>query len=29
MAEDLGGQPLVDLIVRGTVTCYEGDPTAA
>jgi 7-cyano-7-deazaguanine synthase len=27
LAEELGGQPLVDLIVRETVTCYAGDPT--
>jgi 7-cyano-7-deazaguanine synthase len=25
LAEDLGGEELVDLIVRETVTCYEGD----
>jgi len=25
LAEDLGGTPLVDLIVEETVTCYEGD----
>jgi 7-cyano-7-deazaguanine synthase len=25
LAERLGGQKLVDLIVSGTVTCYEGD----
>lgn len=28
MAEDLGGSALIDLIVRETVTCYQGDPTA-
>ncbi len=27
LAEDLGGQPLVDLIREETVTCYEGDRT--
>jgi 7-cyano-7-deazaguanine synthase len=27
LAEELGGQPLIDLIVRETVTCYVGDPT--
>jgi 7-cyano-7-deazaguanine synthase len=27
MAEEVGGQKLVDLIVRETVTCYAGDPT--
>jgi 7-cyano-7-deazaguanine synthase len=27
LAEELGGAPLVDLIVRETVTCYNGDPT--
>ncbi|MBV9550452.1 MAG: 7-cyano-7-deazaguanine synthase QueC [Alphaproteobacteria bacterium] len=27
LAEELGGKALVDLIVRETVTCYEGDPT--
>jgi 7-cyano-7-deazaguanine synthase len=27
LAEELGGQPLIDLIVRETVTCYGGDPT--
>jgi 7-cyano-7-deazaguanine synthase len=27
LARDLGGQPLVDLIVEETVTCYEGDRT--
>jgi len=27
LAEDLGGRPLVDLIIRETVTCYAGDPT--
>jgi 7-cyano-7-deazaguanine synthase len=26
LAEDLGGAALVDLIVRETVTCYNGDP---
>jgi len=26
LSEDLGGAPLVDLIVRETVTCYEGNP---
>jgi len=26
LAEDLGGAPLVDLIVRETVTCYRADP---
>jgi len=26
LAEELGGAPLVDLIVRETVTCYEGNP---
>ena len=25
LAEELGGKPLVDLIVEETVTCYEGD----
>jgi 7-cyano-7-deazaguanine synthase len=25
LAEQLGGQPLVDLIIEETVTCYEGD----
>ncbi|HTP75753.1 MAG TPA: 7-cyano-7-deazaguanine synthase QueC [Rhizomicrobium sp.] len=28
LAEELGGSGLVDLIVRETVTCYAGDPTA-
>jgi 7-cyano-7-deazaguanine synthase len=27
MAETLGGEPLVDLIITDTVTCYEGDPS--
>jgi 7-cyano-7-deazaguanine synthase len=27
LAEELGGKPLVDLIVEETVTCYEGDRT--
>ena len=27
MAEDLGGKALVDLIIRETVTCYNGVPT--
>jgi len=27
LAEDLGGAPLIDLIVEETVTCYEGDRT--
>jgi len=27
MAEDLGGNALVELIVQETVTCYNGDPT--
>jgi 7-cyano-7-deazaguanine synthase len=27
MAKELGGQALIDLIVRETVTCYAGDPT--
>ena len=27
LAEELGGKALVDLIVRETVTCYEGDVT--
>ncbi|MBV9044030.1 MAG: 7-cyano-7-deazaguanine synthase QueC [Alphaproteobacteria bacterium] len=27
LAEELGGKPLVDLIVQETVTCYAGDPT--
>ena len=27
LAEELGGQALVDLIVEETVTCYEGDRT--
>jgi 7-cyano-7-deazaguanine synthase len=27
MAHDLGGQPLVDLIIEDTVTCYQGDRT--
>jgi 7-cyano-7-deazaguanine synthase len=27
LAEELGGSALVDLIVRGTVTCYHGDDT--
>lgn len=27
LAEELGGQALVDLIVDETVTCYNGDPT--
>jgi 7-cyano-7-deazaguanine synthase len=27
LAEELGGMALVDLIVRETVTCYNGDPT--
>jgi 7-cyano-7-deazaguanine synthase len=27
MAEELGGRKLIDLIVRETVTCYQGDPT--
>ncbi len=27
LAEELGGQPLIDLIVEETVTCYEGDRT--
>ena len=25
LAEELGGKPLVDLIIEGTVTCYVGD----
>jgi 7-cyano-7-deazaguanine synthase len=25
LAEDLGGKPLVDLIIEDTVTCYQGD----
>jgi 7-cyano-7-deazaguanine synthase len=25
LAKDLGGEPLVGLIVEETVTCYEGD----
>ncbi len=29
LAETLGGQPLVDLIVAETVTCYQGDRTKA
>ena len=29
LAEELGGSVLVDLIVRETVTCYEGDRTTA
>jgi 7-cyano-7-deazaguanine synthase len=28
LAEELGGIALVDLIVRETITCYAGDPTA-
>ena len=28
LAEHLGGSALVDVIVRETVTCYAGDPTA-
>jgi 7-cyano-7-deazaguanine synthase len=28
LAEDLGGAALVDLIVRETVTCYDGNPAA-
>jgi 7-cyano-7-deazaguanine synthase len=27
LAEELGGDALVDVIVRETVTCYAGDPT--
>ncbi|HEY0105053.1 MAG TPA: 7-cyano-7-deazaguanine synthase QueC [Rhizomicrobium sp.] len=27
LAEELGGAALIDLIVRETVTCYNGDPT--
>jgi 7-cyano-7-deazaguanine synthase len=27
LAEELGGKPLIDLIVEQTVTCYEGDRT--
>ena len=27
LADDLGGKPLIDLIVRETVTCYAGDLT--
>jgi 7-cyano-7-deazaguanine synthase len=27
LAEQLGGKPLVDLIVRETVTCYAGNTT--
>jgi 7-cyano-7-deazaguanine synthase len=27
LARDLGGAPLVDLIVEESVTCYEGDRT--
>ena len=27
MADELGGKPLVDLIIEETVTCYEGDRT--
>jgi 7-cyano-7-deazaguanine synthase len=27
LAEELGGNALVDLIVHETVTCYAGDPT--
>lgn len=27
LAEELGGKPLVDLIVEETVTCYNGDPS--
>ena len=27
LAEDLGGKPLVDLIIEDTVTCYQGDRT--
>jgi len=27
LAEELGGKPFVDLIVRETVTCYAGNPT--
>ncbi|HVT24651.1 MAG TPA: 7-cyano-7-deazaguanine synthase QueC [Rhizomicrobium sp.] len=27
LAEDLGGKPLVDLIIEDTVTCYRGDRT--
>jgi 7-cyano-7-deazaguanine synthase len=29
LAEELGGAALVDLIVRETVTCYEGERTQA
>ena len=29
LAEELGGAALVELIVRETVTCYEGDHTTA
>jgi 7-cyano-7-deazaguanine synthase len=25
LAEDLGGKPLIDLIIEDTVTCYQGD----
>jgi len=27
LAEELGGQALIDLIIEETVTCYEGDRT--
>ena len=27
LAEDLGGKPLIDLIIEDTVTCYQGDRT--
>jgi 7-cyano-7-deazaguanine synthase len=27
LAQELGGKPLVDLIVRETVTCYAGSAT--
>jgi 7-cyano-7-deazaguanine synthase len=26
LAEELGGAALIDLIIRETVTCYNGDP---
>jgi 7-cyano-7-deazaguanine synthase len=29
LADELGGQPLVDLIVTETVTCYQGDHSTA
>jgi len=27
LAEDLGGKPLIDIVIEDTVTCYQGDRT--